>query len=61
MDREKETKGVRSLSPDPARMKQDEKREWKQKWASRFRELKHKEEAEIEEYKAKNPLTNKGN
>ena len=59
MDKEKDTKGVRSGSPDPARMKPDEKRERKQAWASRFRDLKHKEEAEIEEYKAKNPLPNK--
>jgi hypothetical protein len=61
MDKEKETKGERSSSPDPAHMKPDEKREWKQMWANRLRDLRRKEEAEIDEYKAKNPLPNKAN
>jgi hypothetical protein len=61
MDKEKENKGVRSPSPDPARMTPAEKYERKQKWANRFRDLKHKEEAEINEYKAKNPLPDKVN
>ena len=61
MDKKKETKDMRSANPDPAHMKPDEKREWKQKWANRFLELRNKEEAEIEEYKAKNPLPDKVN